>query len=183
MKIHTVGELRRRAKEVKHNLPDLSVLGSHLKTGMHGGVFKYGDNVLKVGESATKERIIEMLDWLKLSHKHMARLIDFGYFGSGYWTLIEYVPLTLSVQDVECLDTVRRAAMYRRKSGWFEAQDIWGHLINASKEVKRMDAEWRSLCDFLHRAKYWHSDLSVGNVRKTHDGIVKLIDFESFGII
>jgi thiamine kinase-like enzyme len=115
----------------------------------------------------------KMLPWLKQDHKHVAKLLDFGDFGECYWTLIEYIPKALSIQEVDYLSKVRAAA--HKRKGWY------GYFSKAPLEVRKMGPDWKSLCSFLHRAKYWHGDLHAGNVRKADDGTLKLIDLESFG--
>jgi hypothetical protein len=174
--MHTVGELRRAAKEVDNNLPDLSIMGPHTSVGLHFGVFRYGDDkVLKVSKYGCIERMQKILPFLRKGHEHLASLLDFGTYNNGFWELIEYIPFTISAQEAdEYLGIAERAALYKRN------KKMYGSYIVDAYKVQGLPEQWQSLSRFLSSTKYWYDDLHAGNVRKTADGTVKLIDFESF---
>lgn len=174
--MHTVGELRRAASEVDNNLPDLSIMGPHTCVGLHFGVFRYGDDkVLKVSKYGCMKRMQKLLPFLKEGHEHLAKLLDFGTYNTGYWELIEYIPFTISAQEAdEYLGVAERAALFKRY------KKMYHNYATDAVKVKKLPAQWQSLSKFLSSAKPWYDDLHVGNVRKTADGTVKLIDFESF---
>jgi hypothetical protein len=174
--MHTVGELRRLASKAKHNLPDLSIMGPHTNVGIHHGVFRYGDDkILKVSKYGCIKRMKKILPLLRKGHKHLAKLLDFGTYNTGHWELIEYIPLTISAQEAdEYLGIVERAALFKRYKKMYH-----NYAIDAVK-VRKLPPQWQSLYKFLSSSKLWYDDLHAGNVRKTADGTVKLIDFESF---
>ena len=175
MKIITVGQLREEAKRKEHNLPDLGILGDHMKTGLHGGAFMYGpDKVLKVSPSTYKERFVRNLPWLKRPRKHVARLINYGDFGDGYWSLLEYVPHRLTNEEEDAMNTVERAARYRRDPG------ANGCYRESAMKIKKLGPSWQSLFRSLKQMKFFHRDLHFDNIRKSNDQTIKLIDLESF---
>ena len=153
MKVLTVRDIWIYAKlNVQHNLPDLGPLGPPLTTGIHGRVFAYGSGlILKLGTKKHKAKMLAMLPWLSANAKHLAEITDFGDLGTGYWYLMERIPLRLTESEV--------LALAQRADG---------------------PANMAEFYRWLDGIEYRHTDIKPANVRKTHDGTIKLIDLESF---
>lgn len=152
MKILTVRDVWEYAKYYDHNLPDLQPLGPPLTTGLHDRVLAYGDAlILKLGTRKHKAKMINMMPWFEANSKHLAEIVSFGYIGTGYWYLMKRIPLRLSKHEELALG-------------------------DRSKSPPNM-IEWY---EWLDNIEYTHTDIKPDNIRKAHDGTVKLIDLESF---
>lgn len=153
MKVLTVRDVWIYAKynSEHHNLPDLRPLGPPLTPGLHDRVFAYGpDQILKLGTKKYKAKMVEMLPWFRANTKHLPEITGFGDIGAGYWYLMERVPLRLSELEVDALN---------RNDG---------------------PANMTEFHKWLDNIEYEHTDIKPDNVRKAHDGTIKLLDLESF---